>query len=32
MNLLEVSKICKTYGSGDTAVQTLKNVSFRPHG
>ena len=28
MNLLEVSKICKTYGSGDTAVQALKNVSF----
>ncbi|MDE6963141.1 MAG: ABC transporter ATP-binding protein, partial [Lachnospiraceae bacterium] len=28
MNLLEVSKICKTYGSGDAAVQALKNVSF----
>lgn len=28
MNLLEVSKICKTYGSGETAVQALKNVSF----
>ena len=28
MNLLEVSKICKTYGSGEAAVQALKNVSF----
>lgn len=28
MNLLEVNKICKTYGSGDTAVHALKNVSF----
>ncbi len=28
MNLLEVSKICKTYGSGNAAVQALKNVSF----
>lgn len=28
MNLLEVSKICKTYGSGETAVKALKNVSF----
>lgn len=28
MNLLEVNKICKTYGSGETAVQALKNVSF----
>ena len=28
MNLLEVKKICKTYGSGETAVQALKNVSF----
>ncbi len=28
MNLLEVSKICKTYGSGDTAVRALRNVSF----
>ncbi len=28
MNLLEISKICKTYGSGETAVQALKNVSF----
>lgn len=28
MNLLEIKQICKTYGSGDTAVQALKNVSF----
>lgn len=28
MNLLEVNNICKTYGSGDTAVKALKNVSF----
>ncbi len=28
MNLLEVSNICKTYGSGETAVRALKNVSF----
>lgn len=28
MNLLEVNKICKTYGSGETAVHALKKVSF----
>lgn len=28
MNLLEVKSISKTYGSGETAVQALKNVSF----
>ncbi len=28
MNLLEVKNICKTYGSGETAVHALKNVSF----
>lgn len=28
MNLLEVKNICKTYGSGETAVRALKNVSF----
>ncbi|MCM1266617.1 MAG: ABC transporter ATP-binding protein [Bacteroidales bacterium] len=28
MDLLEVNNICKTYGSGETAVQALKNVSF----
>ncbi len=28
MNLLEVHRICKTYGSGDTAVHALKNISF----
>ena len=28
MNLLEVEKICKTYGSGEAAVQALRNVSF----
>lgn len=28
MNLLEVNELCKTYGSGDTAVQALKSVSF----
>lgn len=28
MNLLEVDNICKTYGSGETAVHALKNVSF----
>lgn len=28
MDLLEVESISKTYGSGETAVQALKNVSF----
>lgn len=28
MNLLELSHICKTYGSGEAAVQALKDVSF----
>lgn len=28
MNLLEVHHICKTYGSGETAVHALKKVSF----
>lgn len=28
MNLLEVKSICKTYGSGETAVHALRNVSF----
>lgn len=28
MNLLEVKQLCKTYGSGETAVRALKNVSF----
>ena len=28
MNLLEVSNICKTYGSGETAVHALKKISF----
>ena len=28
MNLLEVSNICKTYGSGDAAVKALRDVSF----
>ena len=28
MNLLEVNKICKTYGKGEAAVMALKNVSF----
>ncbi len=28
MDLLEVKQICKTYGSGETAVRALKNVSF----
>lgn len=28
MNLLEVKSISKTYGSGETEVQALKNVSF----
>ena len=28
MNLLEVKSISKTYGSGETAVEALKNVSF----
>ena len=28
MNLLEVNNIGKTYGSGETAVKALKNVSF----
>lgn len=28
MDLLEVKSICKTYGTGEAAVQALKNVSF----
>lgn len=28
MNLLEVNKICKTYGSGEAAVQALKTSAF----
>lgn len=28
MNLLEVNTICKTYGTGETAVYALKNVNF----
>ncbi len=28
MKLLEIQKLCKTYGSGEMAVQALKNVSF----
>ena len=28
MNLLQAESLCKTYGSGDTAVHALKNVSF----
>lgn len=28
MDLLQVNKICKTYGSGEAAVQALKNVNF----
>lgn len=28
MDLLKAENICKTYGSGDTEVQALKNVSF----
>ena len=28
MSLLEVKNISKTYGSGETAVEALKNVSF----
>ncbi|MBU3217198.1 ABC transporter ATP-binding protein (plasmid) [Clostridium estertheticum] len=28
MNILEVNKLCKTYGSGETKVEALKNASF----
>ena len=28
MNLLEIKNLCKTYGSGEAAVEALKNVSF----
>lgn len=28
MNLLEVKSLCKTYGSGETAVRALKDASF----
>ncbi len=28
MDLLQVERICKTYGSGETEVRALKNVSF----
>ncbi len=28
MSLLEIIDLCKTYGSGETAVQALKNVNF----
>ena len=31
MNLLEVKSLSKTYGSGNTAVHALKNVSFCLH-
>ena len=28
MELLEVNHLCKTYGSGETAVHALKDVGF----
>ena len=28
MNLLKVESVSKTYGSGEAAVEALKNVSF----
>lgn len=28
MNILEIQNLCKTYGTGDTKVEALKNVSF----
>ena len=28
MDLLRVERICKTYGSGETAVRALKDVTF----
>lgn len=28
MNLLGVTNVCKTYGTGETAINALKNVSF----
>lgn len=28
MELLEVNHLCKTYGSGETTVHALKDVSF----
>ena len=28
MNLLQAQALCKTYGTGETAVQALKDVSF----
>mgnify|MGYP003105906426 CR=1 FL=1 len=28
MSLLEISALCKTYGSGETAVEALRNVNF----
>ena len=31
MNLLEVKNICKTYGSGETAVKALKVSPDRAH-
>jgi len=28
LNILEIQNLCKTYGTGDTKVEALKNVSF----
>ena len=28
MELLQVQKLCKVYGTGETAVKALQNVSF----
>ena len=28
MNILKIKNLCKTYGTGEAAVQALKNVSF----
>ena len=28
MNILEVQDLCKTYGTGETAVHALNHVSF----
>ena len=28
MNILEVKNLCKVYGSGETKVDALRNVSF----
>ena len=32
MKILEIKNLCKVYGSGDTRVDALKNISFDIEG